>query len=310
MADPSAPEAAAAAHASPGAGACANCGAPVAGNFCSNCGQRVHHAAHSLWHFASEVIEDLTHADSRLWLTVWALLFKPGFLTREFLDGRRVRYMPPLRLYLVLSLLFFVFAALNSSDDVKFVVIPKADFNSISEATVTAPRTAESRQRADKDCDELETHGSLGRLLGRGCHQAVADDGRKLSEGFKHNLPRVIFIGLPILALAMKPLFRRRPRYYIEHVLFLLHNHSFIFLWFGIYHVLCLLIPAEAVRDGLFFAFLAYVLYYYFRSMRLVYADGPWLTFGKLGVLSLAYLVVASLLLVVAALYSVAAQGA
>jgi hypothetical protein len=298
MANPSAPV------------ACANCGTPVAGNFCSNCGQRVHHVAHSLWHFASEVIEDLTHADSRLWLTVWALLFKPGLLTREFLDGRRVRYLPPLRLYLVLSLLFFLVAALSPSSDVKFVTLPKGDISSISEQAVAAPRTPESRQNSDKDCDELETHGAWGRLLGKGCHQAVADDGRKLSEGLKHNLPRVIFLGLPILALAMKPLFRRQRRYYVEHVLFLLHNHSFIFLWFAIYNALCLLIPAEAVRDGLFYVFLLYVPYYYFRSMRRVYADGPWLTFGKFSVLAIAYFIVAVALLIAVSLYSLATQGA
>ena len=78
---------------------------------------------HSLWHFASEAMEDLTHADSRLWSTVGALLFKPGFLTCEFLAGRRVKYLPPLRLYLVLSLLFFVIAALNRGEEVTVLVM-------------------------------------------------------------------------------------------------------------------------------------------------------------------------------------------
>src|SRR5690349_10164183 len=87
---------------------CDNCGAPVAGKYCSHCGQRFEHKIHSLLHFSREVTEDLTHADSRLWSTILALLFKPGFLTREFLNGRRVRYLPPLRLYLVLSVLFFL----------------------------------------------------------------------------------------------------------------------------------------------------------------------------------------------------------
>ena len=87
---------------------CANCGATVVGHYCSNCGQRFEHEIHSVWHFTREATEDLTHADSRLWGTLYALLFKPGFLTREFLDGRRVRYLPPLRLYLVLSVAFFL----------------------------------------------------------------------------------------------------------------------------------------------------------------------------------------------------------
>jgi len=70
---------------------CANCGALVSGAYCANCGQRVEHAVHSLRHFLSEVAEDLTHADSRLWRTLTALAFKPGSLTLEFLAGRRMR---------------------------------------------------------------------------------------------------------------------------------------------------------------------------------------------------------------------------
>src|SRR5690349_16288868 len=61
-----------------GAAICANCGAVVSGEFCSRCGQRRAHAMHSVLHFSSEVLEDLTHADSRLWSTIVALLFKPG----------------------------------------------------------------------------------------------------------------------------------------------------------------------------------------------------------------------------------------
>jgi len=87
---------------------CANCGAPVTGRFCSNCGQRLESPVHSVSHFVAEATEDLTHLDSRVWGTITALLFRPGFLTRKFLDGQRVRYLPPLRLYLVLSLMFFL----------------------------------------------------------------------------------------------------------------------------------------------------------------------------------------------------------
>lgn len=95
-------------HGTHGIEACANCGAPVTGHFCSNCGQRREHEIHSIWHFTQEATEDLTHADSRLWSTMFALLFQPGLLTREFLGGKRVKYLPPLRLYLVLSVLFFL----------------------------------------------------------------------------------------------------------------------------------------------------------------------------------------------------------
>src|SRR6516225_4826461 len=90
---------------------CENCGAVVSGRYCAACGQRVEPPLHSLWHFTKTATEDLTHADSRLWRTLGALLFRPGYLTREFLAGRRARYLPPVRLYLVISVLFFLWAS-------------------------------------------------------------------------------------------------------------------------------------------------------------------------------------------------------
>ena len=89
---------------------CENCGNEVTQRFCGACGQRREPPVHSLWHFSQVATEDLTHADSRLWRTLGALLFKPGRLTAEFLAGRRARYLPPVRLYLVLSVLFFIVA--------------------------------------------------------------------------------------------------------------------------------------------------------------------------------------------------------
>src|SRR5579862_5007507 len=95
-----APSIASTAHpAAPDVARCTNCGTPLTGKYCSGCGQRHHELpVHHFWHFVGEAFEDLTHADSRLWQTLIALLFRPGFLTREFLEGRRARYLPPVRL--------------------------------------------------------------------------------------------------------------------------------------------------------------------------------------------------------------------
>src|SRR6516165_4666774 len=97
--------------ATPATARCDNCGAAVSGHYCAACGQRLEAPVQSLWHFTQEATEDLTHTDSRLWRTLGALLFRPGYLTREFLAGRRARYLPPVRLYLVISVLFFLWAS-------------------------------------------------------------------------------------------------------------------------------------------------------------------------------------------------------
>src|ERR1700739_4662032 len=97
---PAQPEAAApasaavAAAATPAVARCANCGAALAGRYCAQCGQAVEPPVHSLWHFGKVATEDLTHADSRLWRTLAALLFKPGRLTAEFLAGTGARCLP------------------------------------------------------------------------------------------------------------------------------------------------------------------------------------------------------------------------
>jgi hypothetical protein len=92
--------------------ACANCGTVTAGNFCSHCGQRLDTQLHSVGHFLREATEVMTHADARVWSTLLPLLTRPGFLTREYFAGHRARYLQPFRLYLILSVVFFLMAAL------------------------------------------------------------------------------------------------------------------------------------------------------------------------------------------------------
>src|ERR1700733_1643208 len=111
---------------------CENCDALVTQKYCGVCGQRREPPVHSLWHFSQVATEDLTHADSRLWRTLSALLFKPGYLTQQFLAGRRARYLPPLRLYLVLSVVFFLLASATQ---------PKLQVLQISRAEGGMPKT-------------------------------------------------------------------------------------------------------------------------------------------------------------------------
>jgi hypothetical protein len=89
---------------------CANCGAPMQGEFCHECGQSIHSVLKPAHHMVEETIETVLHIDGRIVHTVPPLLLKPGFLTMEYFAGRRVRYIAPFRLMFVLCLLsFFVF---------------------------------------------------------------------------------------------------------------------------------------------------------------------------------------------------------
>ena len=93
---------------------CPNCEAVVSGHFCANCGQEaiLHHA--STREFLHEFIGHYVALEGKLWGTLTRLLFRPGALTNEYIRGRRVRFVQPLRLYLTLSLIFFALLKFTS----------------------------------------------------------------------------------------------------------------------------------------------------------------------------------------------------
>jgi hypothetical protein len=87
---------------------CTNCGDPMPGNFCRMCGQRKVEVRVSLGRMLMEVLDDQFSINSALPRTLGGLIFRPGHLTREYMSGRIARYIPPFRLYLVVSVAFFV----------------------------------------------------------------------------------------------------------------------------------------------------------------------------------------------------------
>jgi hypothetical protein len=263
---------------------------------------------HSLWHFTQVAAEDLTHADSRLWRTLGALLGRPGYLTREFLAGRRARYLPPVRLYLVLSVLFFLWA--STFHQVRIVTVaapghgaPAATVMPLEEEgeMLGKPLPGESaEQRAQRVCASgVNYDGPWQRQIQpaarAACVHMLADNFRSLREAFVHNLPRAMFLFLPMLAAAMMLLYWRPRHYYIEHLLLFVHNHAFVFLVVMLAAAVSALLPAAS--GMLRVAVTLYIAWYAYRSMRVVYGQGRWLTAGKLALLSLFYLVSGGLML-------------
>ncbi len=95
-------------HAGEAHSTCTDCGEPVSGKFCSNCGQPTH-VHRSLLHLGEEVLHGVMHFDTRAWRTLPLLVFNPGRLTREWVQGRRTRYVSPLAMFLfTVFLMFFI----------------------------------------------------------------------------------------------------------------------------------------------------------------------------------------------------------
>lgn len=87
---------------------CLNCGTIVQGRFCHVCGQENVEPKESFWHMVTHFFYDITHFDSNFFTTVKDLLFKPGFLSKEYLRGRRASYLHPVRMYVFTSAIFFL----------------------------------------------------------------------------------------------------------------------------------------------------------------------------------------------------------
>jgi hypothetical protein len=293
---------------------CENCRAAVTGKYCGTCGQRVEPPVHSLWHFTQVAAEDLTHADSRLWRTLAALLFKPGHLTREFLVGRRASYLPPVRLYLVISVAFFLVASAVQTpftvvqfDSAKVTHSKVATVEKLEDLPALKPKAGETpEQGADRLCANANYNGpwasTLQPVFRQACRKSVLDDRRDLQQAFLHNIPRAMFVFLPLLAGLMMLMYWRPRHYYVEHLLLFVHNHAFAFLVLGVALLLGKLVPRI---PGLDFAIFLYFTWYMYRSMRVAYGQGRLLTMSKLVLLAFFYLLFASLMLAATSLYSV-----
>ena len=271
---------------------CANCGSRPVGRYCSSCGQRADTHAHSVGHFLHEFAETLTHADSRVWGTLLPLLRRPGFLTREYFAGHRARYLAPLRLYLFMSVLFLLLSATLGGGSGKHVNVqvdkPKAD-----------------------DCATIQSDLRWGGqpLLPRlkaACRNIAADNGQQFSENMVHNIGRAMFVFLPLMAALMKLLYWHPRRYYLEHLVLLLHNHACMFLLLSLFLLALRWLGSGAWTGLLVLALIWYSVRYLYRSMKVMYGQGGWLTLLKFGVLAAAYVVCGSITLLATAFWSAA----
>jgi hypothetical protein len=90
---------------------CLNCNYVVENRFCPNCGQENTDTRKTFYHLFVHFFEDLTHYENAFWKTIKNLLFKPASLTKEYLSGKRLSYLAPVRLYIFISFVTFFLIA-------------------------------------------------------------------------------------------------------------------------------------------------------------------------------------------------------
>ena len=194
---------------------CKNCSAPLLGRFCVDCGQAAEVHVPTTGELIHEAIEGLVHADSRLWRTLITLWFKPGKLTNEFIAGRRAAYVPPFRLYLIVSIIFFLLASIHGPSR-NFVVVD----------------TSDSPKDKTTQCQNLRATipmPGLSLRIGHACDAVLADNGASLLNVAVATAPKAMFIFLPVIAFLHMLLYWRPRHRYVEHLLFFLHLHALVF---------------------------------------------------------------------------------
>ena len=225
---------------------CKNCQASLDGPYCATCGQRNIDLERPIWSLVWDVVKETFEVDGRAALTIKTLFRHPGMLTSEFLAGRRRTYTPPLRLYLVISISFFILVAWFAQSGILLEPGQDPGFDAAVQA------------------------------------QFLSDD-----------LPRLMFVLLPVFALLLKIVYVRR--LFFDHMIFSLHLHS------AAYIILAMILPLEDLSDRhtfflvLQFSLFVYFLAYFAIAVRRVYQSG-WLAIAlRSAVVLFGYLIVISI---------------
>lgn len=283
---------------------CQNCGFSVEVAYCSRCGQKNTETRQPFHHLFAHVVEDLVHYDGAFWKTIKYLLFRPAKLTREYLQGYRQRYVPPVKLYIFISFVTFFIPA----------ILP--EINAESPVTVTAnpPRTGQISQVQPEAVENAETPKSAREIFG---FSSVAELDRlqqinkgedklhpfeykvmrrlleakengatteKAGAAFLNLLPKVLFLYMPVFAFWLWLLHSNKRWYFFDHGIFTLHYFAFL-LFLITFNVvlnwLCQLINIiifSYISGIIIFISFPYAFFYFFRSHSRMYGEKKWIS--------------------------------
>ena len=183
--------------------ACLNCGTPLVGNHCHNCGQAAH-VHKTIAAFFHDLLHGVFHFEGKIWRTVPMLAFKPGRLTREYIDGRRASYVSPIALFLFAVFLTFAvvknvdFNLGNNADvDVNGKHIRGVAANRAEIARLEADRAGLKAQGKSVDAIDGEIEGRKGAIAGieamndpaKAIRDQNAKEGKPNAKVFDSDLP-------------------------------------------------------------------------------------------------------------------------
>jgi hypothetical protein len=284
---------------------CGDCLAVVTGIYCAQCGQKQKSPVRHFRQLAGEFFNDVLNLDTRLLETLKALLFKPGQLSNEYFADRRTRYVSPIKLYFLLSIVAF------------FLIQQSLDTAVEAETAQTAVEAGKAKTGDDmnlsignfngKAWDAKKNPIAVGWLpdaandlmnerLGRLEKTVRNKDWTQLLHAGLAATPQALLLLLPFFALLLKLAYLFRKRLYMEHLIVALHNHAFLLLAISIGVVLSAMTGWVAAGwwqnlIGLASsALLAWVPLYFLIGLKRIYRQSWKMTVFKFVLLGFCYL--------------------
>lgn len=349
---------------------CLNCGRIVEEHFCPHCGQENIVVKEDALHMVAHAIADYFHFEHKFFGTIRPLLLKPGLLTKEYVAGKRVAFIHPIRLYIFISIVFFLFilsgsgiknnvssgknkkSATTSKSIKKKTDTSKGDQKGLTQAQIAeieeslkfvpnkngfrdsiikeaiASESAKPKNEGPSfsfgdgkkrsfgnslDTDDTtvvqyeKNQAALSKekrdgfikhyFLKRTIELNESEDPLKeFVKDFLHNIPKMMFLLLPMFALILKLVYINKNKYYYEHLIYSFHTHAAIFL--AILFTMLLNWVFGFMFDitkWLSILCMIYIVWYIYRSLRTFYGSTRWVTVLKMVFLSFTYNVILTL---------------
>jgi hypothetical protein len=222
---------------------CLNCGTQVIDKFCHKCGQENLDTHENFFHLAGHFISDYFHFDSKFFSSVIPLFAKPGFLTKEYWEGRRVRYIHPLRLFFFVTIIFVLASNIfykHFGDVLKSaIVFGDAGLDSVDDQYLATLNDSAKVSVGDgrdsltvKEVKKMKaTQVRLRKKMSMG------------SDDVFRNLKYVTFFLLPVYALLFKLLYIRRKSFYVDHLVYAMHFQTFAYTLLSVALLLPVVFP-------------------------------------------------------------------
>lgn len=305
---------------------CLNCKEPLTDRFCPHCGQDSKEFKRSVWAICFQFFETFTDFDNKLWSSLGPLIYRPGYLTKQFLLGKRKSYLNPIQMYAFFSFIFFLtafylpdFSDLEGKNSLSQILDDSVFNNNRGEDSITRLKIGagnsslnfttnrkKNKINLDGDSTTLAQYDSAQNALPeamrdsffkRSFYRKALATVEKINRGeknvfagyidaFKGNIPNLIILLLPVFAFILKILYMRRRFFYVEHLIFAIHIHCFVFLLLSISNLVSATIPGGDEYSDILYLFL---LIYVFLAMKNMFGQGWRKTFFKYSLLGFGY---------------------